>query len=224
MSMAAAEAQTSGTEEDEERHLFGHLDSWLYYKSWDEFLKKESYASVPEIPDDASPEEHRDILIQAGLCVLEVVLDVAANTAMFNSQAYCSIKARSQVWLSRTDPAADSYRKALTIGFVAPGKFYFEAGSTFPDDASTGVWRIDLGSDASQINQMRRHVKLFAQNTQNPMRQLIVRDLQLNREAPTTALLPPPFAITAVPCRYLQPHIDLMINRAKPRGNAAPTS
>ena len=188
----AAVGITEDAEEDAERPLFGHVDSWLWYKTWDGFLKLESFASVPESPDDASPEEHRDILVRAGLRVLEVVLDLAAKTAMSNSRAYCSFKPRSQVWRSRTDPAADCYRKALTISFVEPGKFYFDAGSTLPDDASTGVWRLDLGDDTFQINQMRRNVKAFAMNTQNPMHQLIVRDLQLNREALTTALLPLP--------------------------------
>ena len=61
MSMAAAEVQTSGTGEDAERPLFGHVDSWLYYKTWDGFLVLESFVSVPELPDDASPEERRDI-------------------------------------------------------------------------------------------------------------------------------------------------------------------
>ena len=59
MAMTGEEAQTSGLVEDEERQDFATLDGSLYYKVWYIFTMRESLAAMPEVPDNASPAEHR---------------------------------------------------------------------------------------------------------------------------------------------------------------------
>ena len=74
---------------------------------------REGLAVMPDSPEDASPEEYRDILIEAGLCVVEVVIESFAKNARFEQQMCCSIRPRSQVWLSRTVPEEDAFSKSF---------------------------------------------------------------------------------------------------------------
>ena len=66
MAMKGEEAQTSRQVEDSERRDYDSLDAFFYYKVWCVFLMREALAAMPDSPDDASPEEYRDILIKAG--------------------------------------------------------------------------------------------------------------------------------------------------------------
>ena len=77
---------------------------------------------MPDPPDDATPEVYREFSRQAGVCVIDVEIDPFTKIGRFDSRESCSIRPKSQVWLSRTDPEGDPHWKALTVQSVKKGQ------------------------------------------------------------------------------------------------------
>ena len=165
MAMESVEAADAKQVEDLDRDDFPSLDSFLYYRVWQRFLMREGQANLPDIPEDACADVYKHILMKAGVCVLSPDIDPDKKTARFDPAEPCAFRPKSQVWLSRTDPEDDAFRKALTIRSVRKGELRFSEDSAFLDDASTGFWRVDLAPDESQVRQQLYHIMVFAKNT-----------------------------------------------------------
>jgi len=98
-----------------ERGDFATIRAYMYWCVWTRFIIRESQEKGIAVPEDASDEDIKQLRINAGLCLVNVVLHPEARTAVFNPTARCAFKARTQLWLSRVDPEEDCFKHILEI-------------------------------------------------------------------------------------------------------------
>jgi hypothetical protein len=162
-----------------------------YYHTWHTFIVRESQNGNVDIPEEASAEECKQIRMQAGLRVIDVVIHPDKAVAHFDRESRCSFKRGSKLWLSRTDPETDCFNKALEIQAVVNNEIRFIAGTVFPADASEGRWRLDVAHDDATARSQLRHLTSFVQKAGTPLHSLVVEDLVLLPDSVRQLQVPP---------------------------------
>ena len=179
----ADESAYSASPEDKywHRSSFPSAESYAYWMKWRSMLLREAEKFTTEIPDDATPQDILKEKTRAGVCVLKVYLDPSTHSATLPHRARCVFKSGDSVLLSRRDPESERSACKLVLDKVNEEEhtLIFPHDSSFPEDATQGVWRLDLVKDWHLITQQMNHVLEFCLKDHLPLHHIVIHDMLL---------------------------------------------